>query len=66
VITIYFINLNALIITMAEPFIGTMYAMAAVFAASVAIWFSVRGYRVSRQRMMEEYREQEKEAEGIT
>ncbi len=49
---------------MAEPFIGTMYAMAAVFAASVAVWFSIRGYRVSRQRMMEEYRE--KEAEGIT
>ncbi len=49
---------------MAEPFIGTMYAMAAVFAASVAVWFSIRGYRVSRQRMMKEYRE--KEAEGIT
>jgi heme O synthase-like polyprenyltransferase len=65
VITIYFINLNALIITMAEPFIGTMYAMTAVFAAAVAIWFSIRGYRVSRERVMEEYREHEKEEEGI-
>ncbi len=53
------------IITMAEPFIGTMYAMVAVFAAAVAVWFSTRGYRVSKRRMMEEYRESEVE-KGLT
>ncbi|GBC73350.1 MULTISPECIES: hypothetical protein [Candidatus Nitrosocaldus] len=39
---------------MAEPFIGTMYAMTAVFAAAVAVWFSIRAYRHSKMVEQEE------------
>ncbi len=39
---------------MAEPFIGTMYAMTAVFAAAVAVWFSIRAYRHARMVKQEE------------
>ncbi|MEM2760124.1 MAG: hypothetical protein QXU32_11040 [Nitrososphaerales archaeon] len=33
---------------MAEPFIETMYAMAGVFVALVAVLFSIRGGRYAR------------------
>ncbi len=33
---------------MAEMFIGHMYAMAGVFAASTAVWFSIRGSRKTK------------------
>jgi len=33
---------------MAEMFIGHMYAMAGVFAASTAVWFSIRGSRKAK------------------
>lgn len=33
---------------MAEPFVATMYAMTGVFAALVAVLFSIRGGRYAR------------------
>ncbi len=43
---------------MAEPFIGTMYAMVSVFAAAVAVWFSIRAYRQRRMIEYEPHREE--------
>ncbi len=46
---------------MAEPFIGTMYAMTAVFATAVAVWFSIRAYRHARIVKEEGVREERAE-----
>lgn len=42
---------------MAELVIGMMYAMVAVLAVSVAVWFGIRGARYGRGYQKEEHGE---------